>query len=111
MSDRPGLFPGALELMVLRTLTRGPLHGYALVRQIRERSGDELVIEEGSLYPTLQRLLRARLVSASWGTSSTNRRVRLYQLTAAGRRHLVRETSSFEKMLNAVSRVLLPNLS
>jgi transcriptional regulator len=100
------LFPGALEMMVLRTLARQPFHGYALAQQIKRISNDLLQIEEGSLYPALQRLLKERLVKAEWGISSTNRRVRIYKLTAAGARHLEREVSDFERMLEGITRVL-----
>ena len=102
------LFPGALEMMVLRTLRLRPLHGYALVQQIKRASDDLLQIEEGSLYPALQRLLKAELVSAEWGVSATNRRVRIYKLTAKGSKHLEREVSSFERMLQGITRVLAP---
>src|SRR5690242_21943977 len=78
------LFPGALEMMILRTLKRQPLHGYALAQIIKRTSNDLLQIEEGSLYPALQRLLKAELVKAEWGVSATNRRVRIYRLTKAG---------------------------
>jgi PadR family transcriptional regulator, regulatory protein PadR len=78
------LFPGALEMMILRTLKRQPLHGYALVQHIKLNSNDLLQIEEGSLYPALQRLLKSQLVSAEWSISSTKRRVRTYKLTASG---------------------------
>ena len=100
------LFPGALEMMILRTLKRQPLHGYALAQHIKKTSNDLLQIEEGSLYPALQRLLRAELVKAEWGISSTNRRVRTYRLTAAGAKHLERKVSSFERMLEGITRVL-----
>jgi len=100
------LFPGALEMMILRILKRQPLHGYALLQQIKRTSRDLLQIEEGSLYPVLQRLLKAELVKAEWSVSSTNRRVRIYKLTAAGARHLEREVSSFERMLEGITRVL-----
>jgi PadR family transcriptional regulator, regulatory protein PadR len=100
------LFPGALEIMVLRTLKRQPLHGYALVQHIKRTSDDLLQIEEGSLYPALQRLLKEGLVKAKWGISSTNRRVRIYELTPAGAKHLEREVSKFERMLKGVTRVL-----
>jgi len=103
---RRDLFPGALEMMILRMLKRQPMHGYALVQQIRRTSNDLLQIEEGSLYPALQRLLREELVKAEWGVSSTNRRVRIYKLTAAGAKHLEREVSSFERMLEGITRVL-----
>lgn len=105
------LFPGALEMMILRTLKRQPLHGYALVQQIKRTSNDLLQIEEGSLYPALQRLLKQEFVKADWGTSSTNRRVRIYKLTAAGAKHLEHEVSSFERMLEGITRVLAPGAS
>jgi PadR family transcriptional regulator, regulatory protein PadR len=105
-SEQRDLFPGALEMMILRTLKRQPLHGYALVQHIKRTSDDLLQIEEGSLYPALQRLLREDLVKAEWSISSTNRRVRIYKLTAAGARHLERQVSSFEKMLEGITRVL-----
>ncbi len=105
------LFPGALEMMVLRTLKRQPLHGYALVQHIKRTSNDLLQIEEGSLYPALQRLLKEKLVKAEWTVSATNRRVRSYKLTSAGAAHLEREMSSFERMLEGVTRVLAPGES
>jgi PadR family transcriptional regulator, regulatory protein PadR len=100
------LFPGALEMMILRTLKRQPLHGYALAQHIKRNSNDLLQIEEGSLYPALQRLLKEELVKAEWATSSTNRRVRIYQVTAAGAKHLDREVTRFERMLEGITRVL-----
>jgi PadR family transcriptional regulator, regulatory protein PadR len=100
------LFPGALEMMVLRTLKRQPMHGYALVQQIKRTSNDLLQIEEGSLYPALQRLLKEGFVKAEWAISATNRRVRIYKLTAAGGKHLEREVSSFERMLKGITQVL-----
>ena len=102
------LFPGALEMMILRSLKRQPSHGYALVQHIRRVSNDVLKIEEGSLYPALQRLLREGWVKAEWGLSATNRKVRRYRLTPAGARHLEQSTSSFETMLAAIMRVLAP---
>jgi len=105
------LFPGALEMMILRTLKRHPLHGYALAQHIKRTSNDLLQIEEGSLYPALQRLLKDELVKAEWGISATNRRVRTYKLTAAGAKHLEKEVSSFEKMLEGITRVLAPGES
>jgi transcriptional regulator len=100
------LFPGALEMMVLRLVQQEPLHGYALVQRIRQVSNQLLQVEEGSLYPALQRLLKAKLVQAEWGVSATNRRVRIYRITAAGRKHLAAEVSSFEQMLEGISLVL-----
>jgi len=98
-------------MMVLRTLKRQPLHGYALAQHIKRTSNDLLQIEEGSLYPALQRLLKAELVKAEWGMSATNRRVRIYKLTQAGAKHLEREVSSFERMLEGITRVLSPEKS
>jgi PadR family transcriptional regulator, regulatory protein PadR len=100
------LFPGALEMMILKSLKRQPEHGYALVQHIKRTSNDLLRIEEGSLYPALQRLLKAGLVEARWGVSATNRRVRTYELTVAGAKHLEREVSRFERMLEGITRVL-----
>ena len=100
------LFPGALEMMILESLRRQPAHGYALVQHIQQRSNNLLQVEEGSLYPALQRLLKANLVKAKWGVSSTNRRVRTYQITPAGLRHLEQEISSFEQMFEGVTLVL-----
>jgi transcriptional regulator len=109
--ERRDLFPGALEMMILRTLKRQPLHGYALAQHIKRTSNDLLQIEEGSLYPALQRLLKADLVKAEWSISSTNRRVRIYKLTAAGAKHLEREVSSFKRMFEGITRVLTPGES
>ena len=100
------LFPGALEMMILQSLQRMPMHGYAMVRHIQQRSREMLQVEEGSLYPALQRLLRARLVEASWEISATNRRVRTYHITAKGRKHLATEISRFEHMFKGISFVL-----
>jgi transcriptional regulator len=108
-NDTPrDLFPGALEMMILESLRRQPAHGYALVQHIQQRSNNLLQVEEGSLYPALQRLLKEKLVKAEWGISSTNRRVRTYQITAAGLRHLEREISSFERMFEGIALVLGP---
>ena len=108
MSDSPArdLFPGALEMMVLKLLQREPMHGYAMVQRIRQTSRQALQVEEGSLYPALQRLLKDELVEAEWGVSSTNRRVRIYRLTKAGAKHLAHEVSSFEQMLRGINLVL-----
>jgi PadR family transcriptional regulator PadR len=102
------LFPGALEMMILESLRRQPAHGYALVQHIQQRSKNLLQVEEGSLYPALQRLLKAKLVTAEWGVSSTNRRVRTYQITASGLRHLEKQISSFERMFEGITLVLNP---
>jgi PadR family transcriptional regulator len=103
-----GLFPGALEMMILQTLRRTPLHGYALAQHIKARSGDLLQVEEGSLYPALQRLLKDKAVSAEWGLSARNRKVRIYKITPVGRKRLEHETSSFEQMLEGIARVMKP---
>jgi PadR family transcriptional regulator PadR len=97
------LFPGALEMMILESLRRRPAHGYALVQHIQQRSNNLLQVEEGSLYPALQRLLKAKLVKAEWGVSSTNRRVRTYQITASGLRHLEQQISSFGRMFEGIA--------
>jgi PadR family transcriptional regulator, regulatory protein PadR len=104
------LFPGALEMMILESLRRQPAHGYALVQHIQQRSNNLLQVEEGSLYPALQRLLKEKLVKAEWTiSSSTNRRVRIYQITRAGLRHLEHEISSFDRMLEGIQMVLGPD--
>jgi len=107
-TDQRDLFPGALEMMILRTLKRQPLHGYALAQHIKQTSNELLQIEEGSLYPALQRMLKSGWLKAEWGISSTNRRVRIYTLTPAGAKHLQHEVSSFERMLEGIKRVLSP---
>src|SRR5271165_5410084 len=107
-SNARDLFPGALEMMILESLRRQPAHGYALVQHIQQRSNNLLQVEEGSLYPALQRLLRDKLVKAEWGISATNRRVRIYQITSAGMKHLEREKSSFERMFEGIALVLNP---
>jgi PadR family transcriptional regulator PadR len=102
------LFPGALEMMVLQTLRGGPRHGYALAQDIKRTSEDLLQIEEGSLYPALQRMLKAGWVHAEWGLSARNRKVRVYRITLAGRRQLEREISSFDRMLEGIAHVMRP---
>src|SRR6202453_1294158 len=105
------LFPGALEMMILESLRRQPAHGYALVQHIQQRSNNLLQVEEGSLYPALQRLLKARLVTADWRISSSNRRIRSYEITASGLRHLEKEISSFGRMFEGITLVLNPGKS
>jgi len=107
-TDERDLFRGALEMMILRSVLRQPMHGYALVQHIKQRSNDLLQVEEGSLYPALQRLLRDGLLRAEWEISPSKRRVRTYRITAAGKKHLGREVSSFERMLEGITRVLSP---
>lgn len=98
-------------MMILQSLTREPMHGYALVQHIKQRSNDLLQVEEGSLYPALQRLLKEGLLKAEWEISASNRRVRTYRITAAGKKHLNAEISSFERMLGAIAMVLAPSES
>jgi transcriptional regulator len=105
-TERRDLFRGALEMMILRTLARQPMHGYALAQHIKRASDELLQVEEGSLYPALQRMLKEGWVKAAWTVSATNRRIRVYSVTASGRTHLERETSSFERMLEGIRRVL-----
>lgn len=100
------LFSGALELMVLHSLRLKPMHGYALVKHIRQVSEDLLQIEEGSIYPALQRMLREGLLECEAGISAKGRPTRIYRLTKAGQRHLEQEVSSFEKMFAGITRVL-----
>jgi PadR family transcriptional regulator PadR len=104
-NDR-SLFPGALEMMILQTIRRKPLHGYALAQIIQSNSNDLLQVEEGSLYPALQRMLKAGWVAADWGVSHRSRKVRIYKITAAGRKQLERKVSSFEQMLEGIARVM-----
>jgi len=98
-------------MMVLRTLQRAPLHGYALAQQIKRLSNDLLQIEEGSLYPALQRMLKDGWLKANWDVSPTGRRIRVYRITPAGARHLEKEVSSFERMLEGIRFVLDGNQS
>jgi PadR family transcriptional regulator, regulatory protein PadR len=100
------LFPGALEMMILQTLRREPLHGYALAQVIKRNSDDLLQVEEGSLYPALQRMLKAGWVAADWGISPRNRKVRIYKITSAGRKQLERSVSSFQQMLEGIARAM-----
>ena len=101
--------PGTLHLFILRTLARGgELHGFEIADSIERQSGEVLTVEEGSLYPALQRMLKDGWVEAEWGMSARNRRVRIYRLTRAGGQHLKREVSSLERMLQGIARVLAP---
>lgn len=100
------LFPGALELMILQTLNRRPMHGYALAQHIRDVSDEFLQIEEGSLYPALQRMLKTGWLESEMGLSARKRPVRIFKVTEAGRKHLEGERSSFEKMFAGINRVL-----
>ncbi|MGD0667597.1 MAG: PadR family transcriptional regulator [Bryobacteraceae bacterium] len=105
-TKRPELLPGTLEMLILKTLTRGPNHGYGIAQDIQRVSGDALRIGEGSLYPALQRLLIDNWVRAEWGTSETGRQVRVYTITAAGRKQLAREIEEFDIVLAGIARVM-----
>jgi PadR family transcriptional regulator, regulatory protein PadR len=100
------LFSGALEMMILHSLRLKPMHGYALVKYIKQVSDNLLQVEEGSLYPALQRMLREGLLESKEGVSAKGRPTRIYRLTDAGMRHLEKEVSSFEKMFAGITRVL-----
>jgi PadR family transcriptional regulator, regulatory protein PadR len=100
------LLPGTLEMLVLQTLTRGKMHGYGIAQNIQEISDEVLQVEEGSLYPALQRLLVKGWVKAEWGTSENNRRARYYTLTPSGRKQLGTEAENFNRMIAAIARVM-----
>jgi PadR family transcriptional regulator, regulatory protein PadR len=102
----PDLLPGTLDLLVLRTLARGPMHGYGIAEHLRRTSEDVLQVGESSLYPALQRLLLKRWVKAEWGASENNRRARYYTLTPAGRKQLKTEREEFDRLIGAIQRVL-----
>ena len=100
------LLPGTLEMLILKTLSRGANHGYGIALHIQSVSSDALKIGEGSLYPALQRLLVNSWVQAEWGVSETNRKARIYKLTAAGRKRLAEERRTFDAMILAIGRVM-----
>ena len=102
----PDLLRGTVDLLILRTLAHGPLHGYAIAQRLRVVSQEVLHVGESSLYPSLQRLLVKGWVKASWGTSENNRKARYYTITAAGKKHLAVERLEFERMLGAMARVM-----
>lgn len=102
----PDLLPGTLDLLILRTLTRGALHGYGIADRIRQVSSEVLQVGESSLYPALQRLLVNGWVTAEWGASENNRRARYYTLTAEGRKRLSSERREFRRIVDAIQQVL-----
>jgi PadR family transcriptional regulator PadR len=106
--ERLELLQGTLDLLILRTLIFGPQHGQGIARAIQEASEEELLVEHGALYPALQRLEARGWISAQWGLSSNNRKARFYSLTATGRRQLVRETTKWKRLANAIAQVLGP---
>ena len=102
----PDLLPGTLDLLILRALVRGPLHGYGIAERLKQVSASVLQVGESSLYPALQRLLLNGWVSAEWGVSENNRRARFYTITAAGRKQLAAERAEFERLVVAIQKVL-----
>ncbi|HKB09860.1 MAG TPA: PadR family transcriptional regulator [Vicinamibacterales bacterium] len=100
------LMPGTLDMLILKTLSRGAMHGYSIAQFIQQASRDVLRVEEGALYPALHRLEVRGLLKADWGTSDNNRRAKFYKLTAAGRRELDEEAAYWERVAAAVTRVM-----
>ncbi|HLW83219.1 MAG TPA: PadR family transcriptional regulator [Candidatus Acidoferrales bacterium] len=107
-TKRVELLQGTLDLLILRTLLRGPAHGYAIAKAIEFNSDDVLQVEQGSLYPALHRLIKRRWISAEEGASENNRRAKFYRLTPKGRRQLALETSKWDKLARAIARILQP---
>ena len=104
--SRDPIPPGTLDMLVLQTLSLGALHGYAIAQHIERKSDDVLHIDQGSLYPALERLQRAGWATSKWGRSPTGRRARYYKITASGRRQLGEEISEFDKLTLAIGRIL-----
>jgi PadR family transcriptional regulator PadR len=107
---RADLLPGTLDMLILRTLTWGPQHGYAIGQTIRAQSADVLQVEAGSLYPALQRLAKRGWVTSKWGLTGANQRAKFYRLTPAGTRQLGREASRWAELVYAISRIMQPAL-
>jgi len=107
-TDRQELLPGTLDMLILKSLTRDVMHGYGIAEHIRQMSDKVLQVEEGSLYPALQRLQLQGLIASEWGYSINNRRARYYRLTRAGRRQLGESESSFSRLVEAITRVMKP---
>jgi transcriptional regulator len=105
-TERSELLPGTLEMLILKTLTIGPLHGYGIAQHVQQLSQDVLQVEEGSLYPALQRMQLKGWVSSEWGQTPTKRRARYYRLTALGRKQLAKEVADFDRLLTAIQRVM-----
>jgi transcriptional regulator len=105
---RQELLPGTLDMLILKTLSRSVMHGYGVAEHIRQLSDEVLQVEEGSLYPALQRLQLQGLIASEWGHSINNRRARYYRLTRAGRRQLGHTQSSFARLIAAITRVMKP---
>src|ERR1700730_3341951 len=104
--DSPQLLPGTLYMLILRILAAGPLHGYAIARRIKQCSANVLDVEEGSLYPSLNRMLIKGWLKAEWGTSETNRKARFYRLTKDGQKQLTAEADEFENLITAIQLVM-----
>ncbi|SRR5712692_1535787 len=107
-TERLEILQGTLDMLILKTLRWGPVHGHGIAHAIERESEDVLKIEHGSLYPALQRLLQEGWITAEWGTSTNNRRARYYRLTRAGKRQLVTERSKWERFAQAIARVMRP---
>jgi PadR family transcriptional regulator, regulatory protein PadR len=106
MTDQAQLLPGTLDLLILKAVSLGPLHGYGILLRIGQISARALLIEQGALYPALFRLVRQKLLKASWGTSENNRRAKFYELTAAGRKGLQEETAGWNRLATAMASAL-----
>lgn len=106
MPDQAQILPGTLDLLILKAVSLGPLHGYGILLRIGQISGSTLLIEQGALYPALFRLVRQGLLKASWGTSDNNRRAKFYELTAAGRKRFREETEDWNRLAAAMTSVL-----
>jgi len=106
MADHAQILPGTLDLLILRAVSLGPLHGYGVLLRIGQISGNALLIEQGALYPGLYRLVRQGLLKTSWGTSQNNRRAKYYELTAAGRKRLREETANWNRLVTAIGAAL-----
>ena len=104
--DSPQLLPGTLYLLVLRTLAAGELHGYAIARRIKQCSAEVLEVEEGSLYPALNRMLVKGWLDAKWGTSENGRKARFYRLTPEGRKQLASDANEFNRLIDAIQLVM-----
>jgi len=106
MSDQAQLLPGTLDLLILKAVSLGPLHGYGILLRIAQISRQALLVEQGALYPALFRLVRQGLLKASWGTSENNRRAKFYELTSAGRKRLREETADWNRLASAIASAL-----
>lgn len=104
--NAPELLPGTLYLLILRIVAAGPVHGYGIAKRIKQASADVLDVEEGSLYPALNRMLLKGWLKAEWGYTETNRKARFYKLTPEGRKQLAQETRQFEQLVDAIRLVL-----